>query len=231
MAVIAIECSGHGVNIQQSAEETAPMMGGGGEGVEAVAPSRAILGDRQWVDSGGGRRGSIGPGVVAIATTCPGRRWGVSSSSAPLSRPRPRHCRRLELPLSRRGASAGVSAAKSTCKRIGASSMGLHQTENPCPFYPGSRTSALAAGMLNVISDDHTRYVGCVNFLDVRRLAKLQMKLRAGGEFVATNEFDFSLTNHANMGLIAVCGGQRRRRMRRVMHLTGRRDSSSGRRG
>jgi hypothetical protein len=30
--------------------------------------------------------------------------------------------------------------------------MGLYQTENPRPFYPGGRTSALAEGMLNVIS-------------------------------------------------------------------------------
>jgi hypothetical protein len=48
MAVIAVKCSGRSVNIQQSAEETALMMGGGGEGVEAVAPSCAVLGDRQW---------------------------------------------------------------------------------------------------------------------------------------------------------------------------------------
>jgi hypothetical protein len=48
MAVIAVECSGHGVNVQQSAEETAMMMGGGGEGVEAVAPLHAVLGDHQW---------------------------------------------------------------------------------------------------------------------------------------------------------------------------------------
>ncbi len=107
--------------------------------------------------------------------------------------------------LPRRGASAIVSAAESACERLGTSSMGLYQIENPRPFYPGGGTSALAEGMLDVISDDHARYVGCVKFLDVRRLAKLQMKLRAGGEFVATNQFDFSLTNRANMGLIAAC--------------------------
>jgi hypothetical protein len=45
MTVIAFECSGCSINIQQSAEETALMMGGGGEGVEVVAPSRAVLGD------------------------------------------------------------------------------------------------------------------------------------------------------------------------------------------
>jgi hypothetical protein len=48
MAVIAVKCSGHGVNIQQSAEETVLMMGGGGEGVKAVAPSCTVLGDCQW---------------------------------------------------------------------------------------------------------------------------------------------------------------------------------------
>ncbi len=71
---------------------------------------------------------------------------------APLSRPRPRHRCRLELPLSRRGASAVVSAAKRVCKCIGASSMGLYQTKNPHPFYSGGGTLALAEGMLDVIS-------------------------------------------------------------------------------
>ncbi len=90
MAVIAVECSGSGVNIQQSAEETSLMMGGGGEGVEAVAPSRAVLGDRQWGRQrwrqegehrprGGGDRddvsGAAVGGVVflsaAVATTAP----------------------------------------------------------------------------------------------------------------------------------------------------------------
>jgi hypothetical protein len=59
--------------------------------------------------------------------------------------------------------------------------MGLYQTKNPRPFYPGSKMLALAEGMLDMISNNHTGYVGCVNFLDVQRLAKLQMKLRAGG--------------------------------------------------
>ncbi len=82
--------------------------------------------------------------------------------------------------------------------------MGLYQTNNPHPLYPNGGTLALAEGMLDLISDNHTQYVGCINFLDVQRLAKLQMNLRAGGEFVASNQFDFSLTNHANMGLIVV---------------------------
>ncbi len=107
--------------------------------------------------------------------------------------------------LPRRGASSIVTAAESACERLGSSSLGLYQIENPRPFYPGGGSSALAEGMLDVISDDHARYVGCVNFLDVRKLAKLQMKLKAGGEFVATNRFDFSLTNRANLGLIAAC--------------------------
>jgi hypothetical protein len=48
MAVIAVKYSGRGINIQQLAEEIALMMGGGGEGLEAVAPLRAVLDDRQW---------------------------------------------------------------------------------------------------------------------------------------------------------------------------------------
>ncbi len=75
---------------------------------------------------------------------------------------------------------------------------------------------ALAEGMLNMISEDHTRYVGCINFLSVQRLAKLQMKLRAGREFVATNQFYFSLMNHANMGLIAVWGPKEEEEEKRV---------------
>ncbi len=72
MAVIAVECSGRSINIQQSAEETALMMGGGGEGLEAVAPLRAVLVIVSGDDSGSGRRGSIGPGVAVIAATWPG---------------------------------------------------------------------------------------------------------------------------------------------------------------
>ena len=116
-----------------------------------------------------------------------------------------KHAFKTRALLPRRGASAIVSAAEGACERLGTSSMGLYQIENPRPFYPGGGTSALADGMLDVISDDHARYVGCVNFLDVRKLAKLQKRLRAGGEFVATNRFDFSLTNRANAGLIAAC--------------------------
>lgn len=116
-----------------------------------------------------------------------------------------KHAFKTRALLPRRGASAIVSAAEGACERLGTSSMGLYQIENPRPFYPGGGTSALADGMLDVISDDHARYVGCVNFLDVRKLARLQKRLRAGGEFVATNRFDFSLTNRANAGLIAAC--------------------------
>jgi hypothetical protein len=98
VAVIAVECSGRGVNMQQSAEETALMMGGGGEGVEAVAPSRAVLGDRRWgrqrrrqerehQPRGGGDRddvsGAAVGGVVfaAVATTAPS---SLSSKTPPL---------------------------------------------------------------------------------------------------------------------------------------------------
>jgi hypothetical protein len=100
MAVVAVECSGRGVNIQQSAEETALMMGGGGEGVEAVAPSRAFLGDRQWGRQrrrqegehrprGGGDRDNVSGAAVggvvflgaAIAATAPS---SLSSRTPPI---------------------------------------------------------------------------------------------------------------------------------------------------
>jgi len=80
--------------------------------------------------------------------------------------------------------------------------MGLYQIENPW-YYVGG-TSALAEGALDVICDDHSRYVGCVN-MGLTRLAKLQRKMRAQGEFVASNQFEFSLTNRKNAGMIDAC--------------------------
>lgn len=85
---------------------------------------------------------------------------------------------------------------------MGISSMSLYQVQNPWYYIGGS--SALAEGMLDVISDDHSRYVGCVD-MSVSKLAKLQKKLRAEGEFVSTNQFEFSLTNRKNMELIDTC--------------------------
>ena len=102
----------------------------------------------------------------------------------------------------RGGAAAIVKAAEGSCERMGVSSVGLYQVENPW-YYPGGST-ALAEGMLDVISDDHSRYVGCVNF-GLGRLARVHKKLRAQGEFVATNRFDFSLTDRGNLGMIAAC--------------------------
>jgi len=104
--------------------------------------------------------------------------------------------------LPRRGAASIVSAAETACDRMGISSMGLYQIENPW-YYVGG-TSALAEGALDVICDDHSRYVGCVN-MGLTRLAKLQRKMRAQGEFVASNQFEFSLTNRKNAGMIDAC--------------------------
>ena len=116
-----------------------------------------------------------------------------------------KHALKTRTLLPRRGASAVVAAAEASCERLGTPSVVLYQVENPRPFYPGGGTSALAEGMLDVVSDDHARYIGCANFFDVRKLAKLHKRLRAGGEFVSTNRFDFSLTNRANADLIVAC--------------------------
>ncbi len=112
MAVIAVKCSGRGVNIQQSAEETALMMGGGGEGVEAVAPSRAVLGDRQWGQQrrrqegehrprGGRNREDVSGAAVgdvvflgaAVVTTAPS---SMSSRTPPLETRRVSGCFRRQ---------------------------------------------------------------------------------------------------------------------------------------
>jgi aryl-alcohol dehydrogenase-like predicted oxidoreductase len=104
--------------------------------------------------------------------------------------------------LPRRGAQAIVTAAEESCDRMGISSMRLYQVQNPWYYVGGS--SALADGMLDVISDDHSRYVGCID-MSLSKLAKLQKKLRAQGEFVASNQFEFSLTNRKSLGMIEAC--------------------------
>ena len=48
----------------------------------------------------------------------------------------------------------------------------------------------MVVGMLDIISDDHSRYTGCIN-MSLSELAKLQRKLMAQGEFLATNQFEF----------------------------------------
>lgn len=62
----------------------------------------------------------------------------------------------------------------------------------------------MAEGLLNVVNDDHSRYVGCVDF-SLRKLARLQRRLQAQDEFVASNQFEFSLTNRKALGMIAAC--------------------------
>lgn len=104
--------------------------------------------------------------------------------------------------LPRRGPKAIINAAESSCDRLAISSLTLYQVDNPWYYIGGS--SALAEGMLDVIADDHSRYVGCIN-VGVTKLAKLQRKLRAQGEFVATNTFEFSLMKRGNMKLIETC--------------------------
>lgn len=104
--------------------------------------------------------------------------------------------------LPRRGSQAVISAAENACDRMGISSMSLYQVQNPWYYIGGS--SALAEGMLDVIADDHSRYVGGVD-MSVSKLARLQKKMRADGEFVSTNQFEFSLTNRKNMDVIDTC--------------------------
>ena len=106
------------------------------------------------------------------------------------------------LPL-RQGAFSIVSGAEKSCEGLGISSLSLYQISNPRPFYS---MNTLADGMLDVISDDHSRYVGCVNFHNVQQLVKLQKLLKLkGGEYISTNKFDFSITNRKYMGLIMAC--------------------------
>ena len=80
--------------------------------------------------------------------------------------------------------------------------MELYQIANPWYYIGG--TSALADGMLDVIADDHSRYVGCIG-MSLGKLVKIQKKLDAQGEFVASNQFEFSLTNRQAMPMIEAC--------------------------
>jgi len=104
--------------------------------------------------------------------------------------------------LPRKGAKAVIAAAEESCERMGISSMSLYQVQNPGYYIGGS--TALAEGMLDVVADDHSRYAGCVN-MSLAKLAKLQKKLRAQGEFVATNQFEFSLTSRKSLAMIEAC--------------------------
>ena len=104
--------------------------------------------------------------------------------------------------LPRRGPNAIIKAAEESCDRMGISSMRLYQVQNPWYYIGG--TTGIADGLLDVISDDHARYVGCVDF-SLSKLARVHKKLRAQGEFVATNQFEFSLTNRNSLGMIEAC--------------------------
>lgn len=80
--------------------------------------------------------------------------------------------------------------------------MTLYQVENPWYYLGG--TNALGAGMLEVIQEGHAQYVGCID-MSVSKLYKLQKYLRKEDEMVASNQFEFSLTNRKNEGMIAAC--------------------------
>eukprot|EP00956_Cyclotella_meneghiniana_P021183 scaffold38199_cov54-Cyclotella_meneghiniana.AAC.2 len=102
----------------------------------------------------------------------------------------------------RAGADAVCSAAERACKRLGLETMTLYQVENPWYYLGG--TNALGAGMLEVIQEGHAQYVGCID-MSVSKLYKLQKYLRKEDEMVASNQFEFSLTNRKNEGMIAAC--------------------------
>lgn len=102
----------------------------------------------------------------------------------------------------RMGAAAVCTAAENACKRLGVEQLTLYQVQNPWYYIGG--TSAVAQGLLEVIQEDHARYVGCVD-MSVSRLLKIQKFLRSKDEFLATNQFEFSLTNRQNMGMIEAC--------------------------
>ena len=102
----------------------------------------------------------------------------------------------------RAGADAVCSAAERACRRLGLETMTLYQVENPWYYLGG--TKALGEGMLEVIQEGHAQYVGCID-MSVSKLYKLQKYLRKEDEMVASNQFEFSLTNRKNEGMIAAC--------------------------
>lgn len=106
--------------------------------------------------------------------------------------------------LPRRGAKAIVDAAEASAKRLGIDSLDVYQVQNPGLYIGGMK--AIANGLLDTIGDDHTRYIGCVNW-SVPKLQKLQYYLDEidGAEFIATNQFDFSITNRKNLKMIEAC--------------------------
>lgn len=94
------------------------------------------------------------------------------------------------------------STAGSACQKLGQESLALLQVENPW-YYPGG-TDAIARGMLETIQEGYAYSVGCVN-MSPSKLYKIQKFLQANDEMVATNQFEFSLTNRKNLNMITVC--------------------------
>ena len=102
----------------------------------------------------------------------------------------------------RSGADAVCDAAEQACRRLGIDTLTLFQVENPWYYLGG--TNALGTGMLEVIQEGHSMRVGCVD-MSTKKLYRLQQILTENDEFVATNQFEFSLTNRKNMGMINAC--------------------------
>lgn len=100
------------------------------------------------------------------------------------------------------GSDAICTAAEAACKRLGAESLALFQVENPWYYIGG--TKALARGMLEVIQEGHALNVGCID-MSISKMYKIQKFLQAEGEMLATNQFEFSLTNRKNGDMIEAC--------------------------
>ena len=100
------------------------------------------------------------------------------------------------------GADAICNAAEQACERLGVTQMTLFQVENPWYYIGG--TKAVGRSMMEVMQEGHAQNVGCVD-MSVKKLYKLQKFLTNEGEMLATNQFEFSLTNRQNIGMINAC--------------------------
>lgn len=102
----------------------------------------------------------------------------------------------------RAGVDAVCNAAEQACKKLKVESLTLFQVENPWYYIGG--TKALGRGMLEVIQEGHSQFVGCID-MSPSKLKRLQQFLKGQDELVATNQFEFSLTNRGNLGMINAC--------------------------
>jgi aryl-alcohol dehydrogenase-like predicted oxidoreductase len=100
------------------------------------------------------------------------------------------------------GVNAVSKAAGDACRKLGVDTLSLFQVENPWYYIGG--TKALARGMLETLQEGHAQNVGCVD-MSITKLYKLQRLLAEDQESLATNQFEFSLTNRQNLDMIEAC--------------------------